>query len=230
MKHRVLGRQSALEVSAVGLGCMGFTQSYPPYLPKEEAVTVIRKAVELGVTFFDTAEVYGPFENEKLLGEALKPVRDQVVLATKFGFNFDQYRLDETGEAPQPHQQSQSDSETRRRDPFPPADRSYRPVLSAPGRPQHADRNSGRYSEATDPRGKGAALGAFGGCGRHGSPCTCRMPLDCGAERIFDVVPQAGRRIASCIGRIGDWVCPIQPFGKSGADRTVWKGYHLWQG
>ena len=69
MKHRVLGRQSALEVSAVGLGCMGFTQSYPPYLPKEEAVTVIRKAVELGVTFFDTAEVYGPFENEKLLGE-----------------------------------------------------------------------------------------------------------------------------------------------------------------
>lgn len=97
MKHRVLGRQSALEVSAVGLGCMGFTQSYPPYLPKEEAVTVIRKAVELGVTFFDTAEVYGPFENEKLLGEALKPVRDQVVLATKFGFNFDQYRLDETG-------------------------------------------------------------------------------------------------------------------------------------
>ena len=76
----------------------------------------------------------------------------------------------------------------------------------------------------------GAALGAFGGCGRHGSPCTCRMPLDCGAERIFDVVPQAGRRIASCIGRIGDWVCPIQPFGKSGADRTVWKVYHLWQG
>ena len=75
-----------LEVSSIGLGCMGFSQSYPPFLPKEESISVIRKAVELGVTFFDTAEVYGPYKNEELLGEALKPLRDEVKIATKFGF------------------------------------------------------------------------------------------------------------------------------------------------
>ncbi len=75
-----------LEVSSIGLGCMGFSQGYPPFLPKEESINVIRKAVELGVTFFDTAEVYGPYKNEELLGEALKPLRDEVKIATKFGF------------------------------------------------------------------------------------------------------------------------------------------------
>ena len=75
-----------LEVSSIGLGCMGFSQGYPPFLPKEESISVIRKAVELGVTFFDTAEVYGPFVNEELVGEALKPLRDEVKIATKFGF------------------------------------------------------------------------------------------------------------------------------------------------
>ena len=75
-----------LEVSAIGLGCMGFSQSYPPFIPEDEAIKVIRKAVELGVTFFDTAEVYGPFKNEELIGKALKPLRDNVVIATKFGF------------------------------------------------------------------------------------------------------------------------------------------------
>ena len=83
MKKRKLRN---LEVSSIGLGCMGFSQSYPPFIPKEEAIDVIRKAVELGVTFFDTAEVYGPFKNEELVGEALKPLRNEVVIATKFGF------------------------------------------------------------------------------------------------------------------------------------------------
>src|SRR5690348_177882 len=75
-----------LEVSALGLGCMGLSQSFPPFPPKEEGIRVIRQAVERGVTFFDTAEVYGPFTNEELVGEALAPVRDRVVIATKFGF------------------------------------------------------------------------------------------------------------------------------------------------
>jgi len=75
-----------LEVSSIGLGCMGFSQGYPPFLPKEESISVIRKAVELGVSFFDTAEVYGPYVNEELVGEALKPLRDEVKIATKFGF------------------------------------------------------------------------------------------------------------------------------------------------
>ena len=88
MQKRTLGG-SQLEVSAVGLGCMGMSQSYPPFPDREEMIGLIRTAVERGVTFFDTAQVYGPFTNEELVGEALEPVRDQVVIATKFGFDLE---------------------------------------------------------------------------------------------------------------------------------------------
>jgi aryl-alcohol dehydrogenase-like predicted oxidoreductase len=88
MQKRKLGK-SNLEVSALGLGCMGMSFGYGPAGDTKEMVSVIRAAVELGVTFFDTAEVYGPFTNEELVGEALAPVREQVVIATKFGFQFD---------------------------------------------------------------------------------------------------------------------------------------------
>lgn len=86
MKKRILGK-SGLEVSAIGLGCMGFTQSYPPYPEKGEAIATLRKAVEAGITFFDTAEVYSMFKNEELVGEALEPFRNEVVIATKFGYD-----------------------------------------------------------------------------------------------------------------------------------------------
>ena len=86
MDKRTLGK-SDLHVSALGLGCMGMSFSYGPPADKKEMIGLIRSAVEQGVTFFDTAEVYGPFTNEELVGEALAPVRDQVVIATKFGFN-----------------------------------------------------------------------------------------------------------------------------------------------
>src|SRR6202049_2753436 len=88
MKNRKLGK-SNLEVSAIGLGCMGMSFSYGPPADKKEMISLIRVAVERGVTFFDTAEVYGPFTNEELVGEALAPLRDQVVIATKFGFKPD---------------------------------------------------------------------------------------------------------------------------------------------
>ena len=88
MKMRELGR-SGLEVSAIGLGCMGISFGYAAKLSKEQGVQLIRDAVERGVTFFDTAEVYGPFENEEVVGEALRPFRDKVVIATKFGFDID---------------------------------------------------------------------------------------------------------------------------------------------
>jgi aryl-alcohol dehydrogenase-like predicted oxidoreductase len=88
MKKRKLGK-SGLEVSAIGLGCMGMSFGYGPAKDKQEMIPVIRGAVELGVTFFDTAEVYGPFINEELVGEALAPFRGQVVIATKFGFHLD---------------------------------------------------------------------------------------------------------------------------------------------
>ena len=86
MKTRKLGSGS-LEVSAIGLGCMGFTQSYPPSPDRNDAVRTIREAVDLGVTFFDTAEVYSYGGNEDIVGEALEPVRDKVVIATKFGYD-----------------------------------------------------------------------------------------------------------------------------------------------
>ena len=86
MKTRKLGN-SNLEVSAIGLGCMGMSFSYGPPKDKQEMISLLRAAVERGITFFDTAEVYGPFTNEELVGEALAPLRDQVVIATKFGFD-----------------------------------------------------------------------------------------------------------------------------------------------
>src|SRR6516162_10067656 len=88
MQKRKLGK-SGLEVSAIGLGCMGMSFGYGPAKDKQEMIPVIRGAVERGVTFFDTAEVYGPFINEELVGEALAPFRDQVAIATKFGFKLD---------------------------------------------------------------------------------------------------------------------------------------------
>jgi len=85
MKKRKLGK-SGLEVSALGLGCMGMSFSYGKPQDRREMIALLRAAFERGITLFDTAEVYGPFTNEELLGEALAPVRDQVVIATKFGF------------------------------------------------------------------------------------------------------------------------------------------------
>src|SRR6218665_519124 len=86
MQKSELGR-SGLEVSAIGLGCMGLSANYGPATDRREAIGLIRAAVERGISFFDTAEAYGPFANEDLLGEALAPVRDEVVIATKFGFS-----------------------------------------------------------------------------------------------------------------------------------------------
>jgi aryl-alcohol dehydrogenase-like predicted oxidoreductase len=88
MQNRALGK-SGLEVSALGFGCMGISFGYGPATSRDEGIAIIRAAVDGGVTFFDTAEAYGPFANEELVGEALGAVRDQVVIATKFGFKFD---------------------------------------------------------------------------------------------------------------------------------------------
>ena len=88
MKKRILGT-SGLEVSAIGFGCMGLNFGYGRALEKQDAMNLIRAAYDRGVTFFDTAEVYGPFTNEELVGEALAAVRDKVAIATKFGFKID---------------------------------------------------------------------------------------------------------------------------------------------
>ena len=88
MQKRLLGK-SGLEVSALGLGCMGLSFGYGPATEKQDAIDLIRKAFQMGVTFFDTAEVYGPFTNEELLGEAVEPFRNQIAIATKFGFKIE---------------------------------------------------------------------------------------------------------------------------------------------
>ena len=95
-QQRKLG-QTHLQVSAIGYGCMGLSFGYGPATETSEAVSLIHRAVDLGVTFFDTAEVYGPFLNEKVVGEALAPVRDRVVIATKFGFDIDPETGDHRG-------------------------------------------------------------------------------------------------------------------------------------
>src|SRR5436190_17684519 len=96
MKKRKLGK-SGLEVSAIGLGCMGMSFGYGPPKDKHEMIALLRAVVERGVTFFDTAEVYGPFTNEELVGEGLAPFREQVVIATKFGFKLKPKRVRSIG-------------------------------------------------------------------------------------------------------------------------------------
>jgi aryl-alcohol dehydrogenase-like predicted oxidoreductase len=103
MEKRLLGQQG-LEVSAIGLGCMGISFSYATKLSRPDGVALIRAAVERGVSFFDTAEVYGPFENEEVVGEALRPMRDQVVIATKFGFDIDPATGENRGVSSRPAQ------------------------------------------------------------------------------------------------------------------------------
>ncbi len=138
MEKRILGSgglSGGLEVSALGFGCMGMSQSFGPNPgDRGQMMSLLRSAVELGVTFFDTAEVYGPYDNEELVGEALAPVRDRVVIATKFGFAFDACGPpDRAVQPPGAHQAG------GRRGAAAAAHRLDRPAVPAPGRPPGAD-------------------------------------------------------------------------------------------
>jgi len=113
MQKRTLGQ--GLEVSALGLGCMGMSQSFPPIPDRNNSIALIRAAVERGVTFFDTAQVYGPFENEEIVGEALEPLRNQVVIATKFGFELSTGKSTGTDSRPETIRSSVDDSLRRLR-------------------------------------------------------------------------------------------------------------------
>ena len=113
MQKRTLGQ--GLEVSALGLGCMGMSQSFPPIPERSDSIALIRAAVERGVTFFDTAQVYGPFDNEEIVGEALEPLRDQVVIATKFGFELSTGKPTGTDSRPETIRSSVDDSLRRLR-------------------------------------------------------------------------------------------------------------------
>jgi aryl-alcohol dehydrogenase-like predicted oxidoreductase len=113
MHKRTLGQ--GLEVSALGLGCMGMSQSFPPIPERNDSIALIRAAVERGITLFDTAQVYGPFDNEEIVGEALEPLRDQVVIATKFGFELSTGKPTGTDSRPETIRSSVDDSLRRLR-------------------------------------------------------------------------------------------------------------------
>ena len=167
MQKRMLGK-SGLEVSAIGLGCMGLSFAYGPAMDRSEAIKLIRAAFERGVTFFDTAECYGPFVNEELVGEALAPVRDKVVIATKFGFRDGDARLG-------PDSRLEQHSRRRRRLAQAAEDRPHRPFLPAPGRQERADRGRRRDGEGPDRPGQSEALRHVGSgrCRRSAAPTRC---------------------------------------------------------
>ena len=157
MQKRKLGKE--LEVSALGLGCMSMTSAYGPAADKGEMIQLIRSAHDEGITFFDTAEAYGPFANEELVGEALEPIREQVVIATKFGFDIDL----ETGKRG-PGTNSRPEHIKAVADGLPEAasDRPYRSLLPASRRSQRADRGCRRCGKGSDCRGQGQALWLVG--------------------------------------------------------------------
>ena len=154
MRKRTLG-SSGLEVSTVGFGCMGlnYHRGVPP--DRNEMIALLRKAVECGVTFFDTAEVYGPFTNESLVGEALEPFKGRVVIATKFGFDLGPGGSGGPNSRPDriPHVAEESAEAS--------AGRRHRPVLSAQGRSRRADRRGCRRRQGPDCGGQGQAFRSF---------------------------------------------------------------------
>ncbi len=147
MQKRKLGK-SNLEVSAIGLGCMGMSFSYGPPKDKTEMISLLHAAVDRGITFFDTAEVYGPYINEELLGEALSPFRKQVVIATKFGFKF------ENGKR-WPGQHSSEYQAGCGRFPEAPQNRCHRSLLPASCRPKRSHRRYRWRREGPYQAGKG---------------------------------------------------------------------------
>ena len=183
MQKRNLGR-SGLEVSAIGLGCMGLSSGYGPAVDKAVGIALIRAAVERGVTFFDTAEVYGPYTNETLVGEALAPVRAQVVIATKFGFDIESVGSRQRGLNSRPeHIRQVAEASLKRL-----KSRCHRPALSAPRRSRRADRGRRRRGEGSDRGRQGQALRIVrsrrGRRSAAPTPCSrsrrCRANIRCG--------------------------------------------------
>ena len=212
MQKRKLGK-SDLEVSAIGLGCMGMSFGYGPPKDKQEMIALIRAAVERGVTFFDTAEVYGPFTNEELVGEALAPFRDQVVIATKFGFD--------TRSRPPASRVAGLNSRPEhikagcRGLAQAAQDRCHRSVLSAPRRPRSAHRRRGGSGEGSDSGRQGQALRPFRSR-RANHPPRARGPAGHRApERILAVVARRRKQeVLPTLEELGIGFVPFSPLGK----------------
>ena len=154
MDKRTLGT-SGLEVSAIGLGCMSMTGGYSDKPDRQEMISLIRTAVDRGVTFFDTAEIYGPYANEELVGEALAPYQDQVVIATKFGWDIDPVERKPRGRVTS---RPEVIEQRRRRLAAAARRRRHRPLLPAPRRPGRAHRGRRRRGQGTHRGREGQAL------------------------------------------------------------------------
>src|SRR6478735_7701980 len=183
MKKRVLGK-AGLEVSALGFGCMGLDFGYANKVSKEEGITLIRQAVERGVTFFDTAEVYGPYTNEEMVGEALRPVRDQVVIATKFGFNFVEGK--QSGLNSRPAQIKAVADASLKRLGVDVIDLFYQHRVD----PRRADRGCRRRRQGPDRGRQGQAFRALRTRREDSTPRPCRAADHRPAERVFAVDAQ----------------------------------------
>ena len=207
MKQRTLG--TGLTVSEIGLGLhepdRRLRQHRRP--AREDSIALIRRAVDLGVTFFDTAEVYGPFTNEDIVGEALEPVRDQVKIATKFGFAFAENGVEPGGLCSRPDSIRRAVDNSLRRLRTDHIDLYYQHRVDT----DRADRGRRRHRQGTDRRREGAALRAVRGGRRHDPPGARRAAGRRGAERVLDVVarPRAGHD--SRPGRARDRPGALQP-------------------
>ena len=207
MEHVTLG---TLDVGRIGLGCMGMSVAYSGAgVDDAESIRTIHRAIDLGVTLIDTAEVYGPYTNEELVGRAIADRRDQVVLATKFGF------ISHAGRGPAPSRQQPGEHPHGGRGLAPAAGhRPHRPLLPAPRRSRHADRGDRRRAGRAGRRGKGPPHRPVRGVGRHHPPGPRRAPGDRPAVRVLAVDPRPGGRGAP--GAAPNWAsdsCPTRPSG-----------------
>ena len=211
MQKRTLG--TSLEVSAIGLGCMGMSSSYGKPADKQEMISLIRTAVERGLTFFDTAQVYGPFTNEELVGEALAPVREQVVIATKFGFDLDGGNRGGLDSRPETIKRTVDASLERLRTDT--IDLLYQhrvdrtvPIEEVAGHGEGADRG-----------GEGQALRPLrGGCADDPARA-CSAAGHRAAERVLALVAGAGGRDPADTAGAGDRLRPVQPAREGLPDR-----------
>ena len=205
MQKRKLGN-SNLEVSALGLGCMGMSFSYGPSRRRTDSISLIRAAVELGVTFFDTAEVYGPFNNEELVGEALEPL-------TRSGGHRHQVRLGhQSRRQAAARGGSTAGPSTSSRSPRlaeAPPRRCYRPALSASRRSQRSHRRRCRSGQGSHPAGQGQALRPVGGRREDHPPRPRRATGHRAAKRVFALVSRRRRRRSS--PRSKNWASALCP-------------------
>lgn len=222
MHIRNLGQ--GLQVSAIGLGAMGMSQSYGPNPgSRDDMIAVLRGAVERGVTFIDTAEVYGPYVNEELVGEALEPIRDDVVIATKFGWHIADGTMQGTDSRPEQIRRVADASLQRLRTDHIDLFYQHRVDPDVP-----IEDVAGAVAELVQ-AGKVRHFG-LGGGRRHDPACARRAPGHRRAERVLAVDPRPRARGAAHAGRARHRVRPVQPAGQGFPHRDRRHQHHLHRG